>query len=1345
MKKPKYSVLSLILVISIIFSLFSGRVSSAFEKEENTQTISYTTSATPKSTSSSYKIINKSELVYFGTTHYISFPRPGKITWRSSPNTEYWAFNTKDTLSDNYCINANEFPKTVSGKTYYVDLLAESWYDHNLDKANVQLSYTYYPLCYVYCVNDGKTKQVDSFYLQDAAKTKPLMTNMLSADETKGYRIDGWYTDPSFTTPAKIDMSVGKDYYLYPKKTALNYSITYHLDGGTNAASNPASYTIEDNTIILEAPTRDGHDFIGWYTDSSLTQHITAINPEQCEDITLYAKWRERDYKITYMDAYSHNNPAYYKEADGTVPLKEPSRKGYTFSGWYLNENHTEPVTEIDTSQCRDITIYAAWSPNTYKVAYDLNGGTIDPSANITSHTIGDAAFTLQSPTKEDYFFVGWYTDKTFTKPITEIDNKIYEDITLYAKWAKNSYTITYINAANNPNPSYYYENSNNIILTAATRKNYTFNGWFLDENHTEPITEVDTNQCKDITIYAAWTPDVYHITYEMDGGINCADNPVEYTIEDSDFTLKTPTKPGCTFEGWYTSAAFPTKVDTIKTSACQDITLYAKWTEADIIYSIQSETKRMSQESNEANHFYMYFPTAGKVSFSDSSHSSNYGGGYKLDDDSYSGAFITYKTNASAFSGKISAGSHFIYFDGWGSTSVSYTYYPLCHVYYIYNNNTTELTNYYLTSFSGKLSLKEPTIKGYRILSFYRDRDCTSPIESIDTSIGKDWYLYPKTEPISYSVSYDMDGGTNNAQNITSYTIEDADFTLKEPVKPGYIFDGWYTTPTLKTEVNKITTSNCKNITLYAKWTPITTYHVNYEMDGGINAPDNISEYTALTPDFILKEPSKSGYTFDGWYTSNTFKTKITTLDTSSCQDITLYAKWLDNDIKYSILSDSLKCDSGITDWTFSFPTNGKITFSQKGSRANFLLNTSLVDDTVYDITKYNGPISAGSHTMSIGTMYKNVSVSYKFVPECSVYYMYENTPVKLLSYYLSDSSKKTTLSTPQIKGYKILGLYRDRELTNEIISIDESLGKDWYLYPKTEPISYSVTYDMDGGTNNDENITSYTIEDADFILKEPVKSGYTFDGWYTTPALQTKTDRITTDNCKDITLYAKWTKTPKPEVSPLPDVTPAPNITPLPDITPAPNTTPSPDITTAPNTTPLPDATSPSTAISQTAGNEPGESYSANIEPTAEKLPDGSIYTASDSCKYKILSGSTVEYFGPASISDSTVVPDTITIQGKRYAVVSIADYAFAKNKSLKAVTIGKNIRRIGKKAFYNCKKLKKIVIRTKKLSKYTIGNKAFLGIHPKAVFRVPKNKMRSYKKILKTKGIAKKNKIK
>ena len=122
------------------------------------------------------------------------------------------------------------------------------------------------------------------------------------------------------------------------------------------------------------------------------------------------------------------------------------------------------------------------------------------------------------------------------------------------------------------------------------------------------------------------------------------------------------------------------------------------------------------------------------------------------------------------------------------------------------------------------------------------------------------------------------------------------------------------------------------------------------------------------------------------------------------------------------------------------------------------------------------------------------------------------------------------------------------------------------------------------------------------------------------------------------------------------------------------------------------------------------------------------------------------TVEYCGTISKTQKNIkIPATVVINQQVYKVTSISRNAFKGNKKLKAVTIGKNIKKIGANAFSGCKKLKNIKITSTQLTKKSVGKNAFKGIDKKAVIKVPKKKLKAYKNILKGKGQAKSVKIK
>ena len=132
----------------------------------------------------------------------------------------------------------------------------------------------------------------------------------------------------------------------------------------------------------------------------------------------------------------------------------------------------------------------------------------------------------------------------------------------------------------------------------------------------------------------------------------------------------------------------------------------------------------------------------------------------------------------------------------------------------------------------------------------------------------------------------------------------------------------------------------------------------------------------------------------------------------------------------------------------------------------------------------------------------------------------------------------------------------------------------------------------------------------------------------------------------------------------------------------------------------------------------------------------------------KYKIVSNTkkskTVMVTGLSKNIKKVTIPATVKYNKATFKVTAINKNAFAKNKKIQEVVIGKNVKKIGSKAFYNCSKLKKITIKSTLLTNKNVGAKAFAGINKKAKIKVPKKKLKVYTKFLKKKGISKTVKV-
>ena len=177
-------------------------------------------------------------------------------------------------------------------------------------------------------------------------------------------------------------------------------------------------------------------------------------------------------------------------------------------------------------------------------------------------------------------------------------------------------------------------------------------------------------------------------------------------------------------------------------------------------------------------------------------------------------------------------------------------------------------------------------------------------------------------------------------------------------------------------------------------------------------------------------------------------------------------------------------------------------------------------------------------------------------------------------------------------------------------------------------------------------------------------------------------------------------------------------------------------------------PSTEKPGTGETKPSGDNKTPVTSDNNAGTAKQtLKSGTkIVDKKTKAAYKVMADNTVQYTKVTSKKAKTVkVPSTITVNGVKCQVTSIAPKAMKGNKKLTKVVIPASVRTIGAQAFAGCKNLKNITIQTPYLTKKSVGAKAFKGISDKAVIKVPKKQLKAYQKLLKTKGVSKKVKIK
>lgn len=235
-------------------------------------------------------------------------------------------------------------------------------------------------------------------------------------------------------------------------KPSKKITITYNGNGATSGKmSSQKAYTNSTVTLKKNAFQKSGYTFAGWNTKKngkgkaySDKQKVTGFTG----NVTLYAQWKAPTYKITYkLDGGKNNtkNPSTYKKTTKTINLKNPSKKGYTFKGWYSDKKFKNKVTSIKKGSTGNKTLYAKWEPNKYTIKFNGNGSTSGKMSSMTSRKYGKSyKLTANKFKKTGYTFVGWNTKKNGSgknyqnkQSIKNLTSKNGGTVTLYAQWKK--------------------------------------------------------------------------------------------------------------------------------------------------------------------------------------------------------------------------------------------------------------------------------------------------------------------------------------------------------------------------------------------------------------------------------------------------------------------------------------------------------------------------------------------------------------------------------------------------------------------------------------------------------------------------------------------------------------------------------------------------------------------------------------------------------------------------------------------------------------------------------------------------------------------------------------------
>ena len=404
-----------------------------------------------------------------------------------------------------------------------------------------------------------------------------------------GFTFQGWALADGavydFSAPVTSDVKLYASWSAASPEPIVPCTVTFDTAGGSAVASQivASGFTADEPS----APVLEGFTFDYW-SDINGNKYDFATTPVT-SDIALYAHWTKSvepvpAYTVVFDSAGGSTvNAQTVVSGDMASRPADPTRDGFTFEGWYLEDGTA--AYDFSTPVTSNLRLYAHWSAtpepvSAYTVTFDSAGGSAVASQTVTA---GGTATEPVAPTWDGYTFQGWFTEDgepySFASAVTS-------DVALYAHWTKSgeasaTYIVVFDSAGGSAVAAQTITDGDVATQPEAPIwKGHTFEGWFTESG--EAAYDFATPVTSNLVLYAHWsaTPEPvssHMVTFDSAGGSAVASQ----TVTDGGFADEptVPTQEGFTFEYW--ADAEGSKYNFATTPVTSDITLYAHWTKS--------------------------------------------------------------------------------------------------------------------------------------------------------------------------------------------------------------------------------------------------------------------------------------------------------------------------------------------------------------------------------------------------------------------------------------------------------------------------------------------------------------------------------------------------------------------------------------------------------------------------------------------------------------------------------------------------------------------------------------------------------------------------------------------
>lgn len=1062
-------------------------------------------------------------------------------------------------------------------------------------------------------------------------------------------------------------------------------------------------------------------------------------------------KW-ESDESWSYSN-WGANQPDDYKAYEGGQDYLRIGQDG----AWDdFNSMADISGTEVKSFICEtDI--------NEFSINYHLNGGknaSDNPTTYIADNNIvfGNTAVSgstlIKNPTKEHYIFKGWYTAENGGEKY-ESNKKYSGNLELYARWEAQKEQVTFNGNGGTISGSSTKEVAYGTAygtLPTATRTGHTFLGWYTASENGKKVDS--TTICQDTgMLYAHWKKSVYTVNLDANGGkTNAVSKTVTY--DEVYGTFPDVERPGYTFKGWYTEKSGGNKVDAKSiVNIAKNHTLYAQW--VPLSYELEFDANGGTIEGNTKQEG-LYNTVYGKLPEA------------KKDGYTFLGWF-TAKTGGSQITASTLCTGNLTVYAHWEKDA--------SHVH----SYTETITKKATCTTNGTKTFKcacgdayEETIKA----TGHLHKETRNKKEATETTEGYTGDIYckdcntllEKGKPIpKLEETVDKDAPIIQAGSVQGYAGDEV--TIPVTIKQnsgiaGFSYDVNYDSS--KLQLKKMTAGTVtKEGTFTTNGNVVNWYTTdNITANGTIlNITFTILKDTAdgkYPVSISLHDGKKNLVNEEGSYVKAAYKAGEVEVisgilgDINGDKDITIADVVLLN--RYVLGKASLDSDKKkLAD----INSDGDVTIGDV-----VLLNRQVLGkdtpSTMKLAPKKSRKKAAARASEEMKISVDNVST--KAGETISI-------PVRISN---NQGIAGIAFSVELPEGYSLVSMKKGEVTSEGTFTVSEN-NCTWYTTDNIKTDGILMTLEVKAGENAKTGKIKVNVKDgkANNISDE---NGMTVPAVFTEGTVTIQEDSCAVNGHKGgkATCIKKAVCTVCGKEYGEVDPTNHEGETELRNVKKA---TCTEDGNTGDtyckscgtkikdgkvikalghkftkyvsdnNATTTKDGTKTARCDNGCGTkNTVVDKGSKKTNPSqSPKIKIGQKLQNSVGVRCAITGKNTAECIGYVGKKNSVTIPPSLKYMGVTYQITSIKTKAFSGNKNLRSIVIPSSIRTIGSQAFFKCKNLKKITIKTPYLSKKTVGAKAFKGIHAKAKIKVPKKQKKAYQKLLKAKGAGKKVTIK